>query len=520
MAASGDGSGVTEGADRESPRGFRLPPFLAGVGLGLAAWFLAGSLPGTQRATAAITATTTAWWIGGAMPLGAASLFPFAALPLSGAMPVSAVAAAYFDPILLLFFGGFLLAFGFERWGLHRRLAYGIVRRVGAGPRRLVLGLMVATAFVSMWVSNTATALLMFPIALAVVGALEEAGSGGDRNFAFAALLGVGYAASIGGVGTPVGTAPNMVFLGQYRAFFPEAPPISFARWMEACVPLVAVLLVAAWACLVLAAPPRPADPRAAALLQDRARSLGPWTVAEKRMGALFLLAALAWIFRQPIDLGGGWRAPGWSEFLPDAKAVDDAVVAVAVAFLAFLVPSGTGKGRSLLDWETAARVPWDILLLLGAGFAIAKAFEASGFSRTVGDLLLPLLRGAPPLLLVAGICAFVTFLSEFASNTATAQFMMPVLRGVAAAASLDPLLLLLPAGLAASCGFMLPIATPPNAIVFASGRIPVRRMLRVGLLVDLLGIVAITTLVFTLGGAVFGIRFEGVPSWAGSTPR
>ncbi|MCI0588651.1 MAG: DASS family sodium-coupled anion symporter [Planctomycetes bacterium] len=506
---------MTEGTDRESPLGFRLVPFLAGLGLGLAAFLLSGSLPPAQRATAAITVATTAWWIGGAMPLGAASLFPFVALPLAGAMPVGTVATAYFDPIILLFFGGFLLALGIERWGLHRRIAYGIVRRVGAGPRRLVLGLMLGTGFISMWVSNTATALLMLPIALAVVAGLEEAGAGRNENFAFCALLGVGYAASIGGLGTPVGTAPNLIFLGQYRAFFPQAPEITFFQWMVACGPLVLLLLLAAWAILTAFAPPGPGDPRVAAAVEEKARALGGWTPAEKRMGLLFLLAALGWLFRQPIELGGGWRIPGWSGLLPDPKSVDDAVVAVGVAFLAFLVPAGNEKGKSLLDWETAARVPWDILLLLGAGFAIAKAFEASGFSKTVGDLLLPAMHGAPPLLLVAGTCALVTFLSEFASNTATAQFMMPVLRGVAAAASLDPLLLLLPAGLAASCGFMLPIATPPNAIVFASGRIPVRRMVRVGLLVDLVGIAAITALVFTLGGPVFGIRFDGPPPWA-----
>ena len=506
---------MSEAEDRESPRGFRLVPFLAGLGLGLAAFLLTGSLPAAQRATAAITAATTSWWIGGAMPLGAASLFPFVALPLTGAMPVAAVASAYFDPIILLFFGGFLLALGIERWGLHRRIAYGIVRRVGAGPRRLVLGLMLGTGFVSMWVSNTATALLMLPIALAVVAGLEGAGGGRNENFAFCALLGVGYAASIGGLGTPVGTAPNLIFLGQYRSFFPQAPSITFFQWMVACVPLVFLLLVCSWVILITYARPGPVDPRVGAAVEERARALGRWTPAEKRMGALFLLAALGWLFRQPIDFGGGWRIPGWSGLLPDPKAADDAVVAVGVAFLAFLVPSGNERGKSLLDWETAARVPWDILLLLGAGFAIAKAFEASGFSKTVGELLLPAMHGAPPLLLVAGTCAFVTFLSEFASNTATAQFMMPVLRGVAAAASLDPLLLLLPAGLAASCGFMLPIATPPNAIVFASGRIPVRRMARVGLLVDLVGIAAITALVFTLGGPVFGIRFDGPPPWA-----
>jgi solute carrier family 13 (sodium-dependent dicarboxylate transporter), member 2/3/5 len=505
---------VTEGTDREGPRGFRLVPFLAGLALALAAYVLSGSLPPAQRATAAITAATTAWWIGGAMPLGAASLFPFVALPLAGAMPVGTVATAYFDPIILLFFGGFLLALGIERWGLHRRVAYGIVRRVGAGPRRLVLGLMLGTGFVSMWMSNTATALFMLPIGLAVVAAVEQAG-GRNENFAFCALLGIGYAASIGGLGTPVGTAPNLILLGQYRSFFPEAPPIPFAEWMAAGVPLVLLLLLATWAILTASAPPGPGDPRVAAIVEEKARALGRWTPAEKRMGSLFLLAALGWLLRQPIDFGGGWRIPGWSGLLPDPKAVDDAVLAVGVAFLAFLVPSGNEKGKSLLDWETAARVPWDILLLLGAGFAIAKSFEASGFSKTVGDLLLPAMHGAPPLLLVAGTCAFVTFLSEFASNTATAQFMMPVLRGVASAANLDPLLLLLPAGLAASCGFMLPIATPPNAIVFASGRIPVRGMARVGLLVDLLGIAAITAVVYTLGGPVFGIRLDGPPPWA-----
>jgi sodium-dependent dicarboxylate transporter 2/3/5 len=477
--------------------------------------------PGPARMAAAVTALTATCWLGNGLPLGPASLLPLALMPLLGALPIASVAPSYAHPILWLFFGGFVLAIGIERWGLHRRLALRIVALVGLEPSRLVLGFMIAGAFLSMWMSNTATTLLLFPIARALVDSLVRARAvegKGSEGFGFALLLGIAYACSAGGIATPIGTAPNALFLSFYGGYVAKgAPPIGFPQWMMLALPVTLILVPVIWLYLtrVSCRVPR-AHPAARAILDEEIRALPPLSSAEKRMAGLFALVALLWITRQDFRLGEAFFIPGWWRLLPveSAAAIGDGAVAVLVAILAFLVPSGRRKGEALMDWDHARRMPWDILFLLGGGVAIARAFEDTGLSAAIGLGLKPALESMPPLAMILMVCTLVTFLTEVTSNTAVIALLLPVLAGAAAAANVDPRLLLVPATLSASCAFMLPIATPPNAIVYASGLVPMAKMARTGIWMNLIGIVVITLVVWLVGTVVLGIDTGAMPDW------
>ncbi len=417
--------------------------------------------------TAAVTGLCAVWWVLEPIPIPATSLIPFAAFPLTGVLDHGSVANAYGDSLILLLLGGFVISTGLERSGAHRRLALGMVRLVGGrGGRRLVLGFMLATAAASMWISNSATALMMLPVALAIVERDESGQLGAPL------VLGIAYAASIGGLGTPIGTPPNVIFLGVYRAT--TGTEISFAKWLTLGIPAVVVLLPIAWA--VLTRRLRTDTP----LVVPHP---GPWRPAEKRILAVFGVTALAWITRtEPF---GGWS--GWL----DVRGVGDATVALAASVALFLIPSGEKSG-ALLDWESANRLPWGLLILFGGGIAIAKAFEASGLATALGAALSGI-GSLPTIAMIALVCLVVTFLTEVTSNTATTTLLMPVLAAAAIGAGIEPALMMAPAALSASCAFMLPVATAPNAIVFATGQLTVRRMATEGVWVNLLGAAGLT---------------------------
>lgn len=457
--------------------------------------FLGSSLDVKARHTAAVTAATAVCWTLEAMPLGAASLLPFALLPLLGVLPAEAVAAAYFDDTNFLFLGGMILGHALERWKLHRRLATNVVKLIGTSPRRLVLGFLLGTAFTSLWVSNTATAVMMAPIALAV---LDTSGVGreepGERAFGAALLLTVAYGSNIGGIGTPIGTGPNFAFFGQFSgggaAEGLQAP--SFLGWTAAMVPVVLALCLVAWVVLTRVTLRVPAElPKIGEGFRQVA-SLGPWSRPEVRIGIVFLAAVVLWITRS-LRIGG--EEFGWLRFLPRdlfgsvprENAITNSTIAVAVALVAFVVPAGDGTGERLAGADAIRAVPWDMLLLLGGGFAIARAFTASKLSDALGAELGPLLGGARagPLPLVVGLCLFVTFLSEVTSNTATALVMLPIAANLGRAAGVDPRVPMIAVALSASLAFMLPIGTPPNAIAFASRRIPMPAMVLAGLAVN-----------------------------------
>ena len=492
-----------------------------GLVLGPLAFLAILFLPGTgldpvQRRVAAVAAWTATWWLTSAQPVGATSLLPAALLPLLGAMDAKTVAPFYMDDLVLLFLGAFLLTRGLERWNVHRRLALFVLARVGTQPRRLVLGTMCATALISAFVNNTSTTLLMLPIALALLSAFE--GEARARSaFARALLLGVAYSASVGGITTPVGTAPNQIFLGMFRERYPEAGEISFVQWTLAWLPVVLLYLPIGWLLFTRVLFDVPAELGLGSdVVAAERRALGPWSSGEKRMAAVFALTALLWVSRADLEFGA-FTFQGWSDLLKGSLAkspVSDATVAVTLAIACFLIPSGVERGKPLLDWSTARTLPWDVLLLFGGGFALAGAFKSSGLDAVIGAELAPWIAGKPDWLVVLGVVLLVTAVSELASNVATTQVMLPIVGSAAVAAGISPLLVMIPATIAASNGFMLPVATPPNAIVFATGEIPAPTMARAGLVLDLVMAVLVTAVFTSWGRFVLGIG-SGVPDWA-----
>jgi sodium-dependent dicarboxylate transporter 2/3/5 len=497
--------------------------------LALAVWLLpapAGLGPEAQR-TAGVAAWMAVWWITEAVPIYVTGLIPLVLFPLLKVLKAGALASAYGHHFIYLFMGGFMLARAVERWNLHERIALTIVHRVGASPRRLVLGMMTATALLSMWISNTATALIMLPIGLAILA--EAASLAGTRleddpdlaSLATCLMLAIAYGANIGGMGTLVGTPPNVVFASQMAEIFPNAPGVTFLAWMEAALPLVVVFVPLAWAYLTwVAFPVRIKElPGGRRVVAERLAALPPLKGPERRVAVVFGLTALAWIFRAPIDFGFA-TLPGWAGLLGVSGWVNDTTVAIGAALVLFVVPSGPsmqGPGTTtgaLLDWETARTIPWGVLILFGGGLALASGVGDSGLSDWIGGLFTGL-SGMPMVLMVLMVCLVMTFLTEITSNTAISTLFMPVLAAAAVSIGEHPALLMFPAALSASCAFMMPVATPPNAIVFGSGYVRIPQMARAGFVLNLIGALLITVLVYGLGIPVFGIQPGQLPAWA-----
>lgn len=455
---------------------------------------------------AAVALLMAIWWISEAIPLAATALVPVALFPLLGIMPGKTTAGLYFNHIIFLFIGGFIVALAMERWNLHKRIALKLILLIGLSPRRLVLGFMAATAFLSMWISNTATTMMMVPIILAIVLKLEESADEKEvHRLTLALFLGTAYAASIGGMATLIGTPPNLSFARIYSIYFPNAPEISFASWFLFALPLSLLFLTIVWTTLVtLFCPKGKALNVDGKHLEEEYEKLGPMGFEEKAVFTVFISMALLWLTRSGLSLGT-INLPGWKTLLPDPKFADDGTVAIVMALILFLIPSRGEAGGRLMDWETAKGLPWGIILLFGGGFALAGGFKVSGLAEWVGGALAGLAT-LHPILLVLLICLTVTFLTELTSNTATTEMILPILAGLAVSIEMPPLLLMIPATLSASCAFMLPVATPPNAIIFGTGRIKIYEMARVGILLNIIGAILITVAVFTTGKAVFGI--------------
>ena len=427
--------------------------------LSIAGWEFA------PAATAAITLLCALWWIFEPIPIPFTSMIPLALFPLLGILSASQVAQAYGSPLILLLLGGFMISTAMADSGAHRRIALYMVNLFGGGSARgLVLGFMTASAVLSMWISNTATTLMLLPVALAV---LERA----DRQLAIPLLLGVAYAASIGGLGTPIGTPPNLIFMQVYGDQFGHTP--SFPEWMSWGLPVVVLMVPITGLWLT----------RGVRLSHKvKLPPVGEWTAAEKRVLSLFALTAIMWITRQ---------APfgGWSQWFGLPTANDASVALIAVIIMA-ITPDGDG-GR-LLKWEAAAKIPWGVLILFGGGIAIASAFMQSGLADHVASQL-GVLAALPTWLMILMICLIVTFMTEVTSNTATASLLMPLLAAASVATDIDPYLLMIPAAMSASCAFMLPVATAPNAVIYGSGQITVKDMARAGFVLNLAGAVVIT---------------------------
>lgn len=460
--------------EAHAPSLHRQIALFAGPLVAAAIWFYMTStgLDEKMAWTAAITALCAVWWIFEAIPIPVTSLLPLAGLPLFGILTPAEVGAAYGSPLILLMLGGFMLSTAMARSGAHRRLALMMVGWFGGhAGRQLVLGFMVAAAVLSMWISNTATSLMLLPIALAICEKLER------RRMRVGLMLGIMYGCSIGGIGTPIGTPPNLIFMRVYAENTGIEP--TFADWMGWALPVVIIMipLAALW----LSRGMRQGDKID---LPDQ----GPWRTEEIRTLAVFVVTALLWITRQ--EPFGGWSG------LLGLESANDASVSLLAVVAMFLVPNG--KGQKLLDWETAVTIPWGVLILFGGGVAIASGFAQSGLSAEVGEALSGL-STLPIFLVIALLCLAVSFLTEVTSNTATAALLMPILAAAALAADLDPKLLMIPAAMSASFAFMLPVATGPNAIVFGSGVFTIEEMAKEGFVLNILGAIVISTVLAAL---------------------
>jgi len=499
-------------SERRSPKGVLatagliLGPLAAGAVLTLT---LDPDNPAVTR-TAAVALWMAIWWITEAVPLAATALLPIVLFPALGVLSGGEIAAQYFDPIICLFLGGFMIALAMQRWNLHKRIALWILLLIGGGPRRVLLGAMIATAFLSMWISNTAASMMMVAIMLAIILELEEElGTERVARFATGLLLGVAYAASIGGIATLVGTPTNLSFARIFKVQFPEAPSISFATWFAFASPISLVLLAITWGFLSLIFV-RSSDGISLnrRTLHEQYRSLGPMKFAELVVLIDFALLIALWLTR------GSASKWGWSQLFNEPGYLNDGTAALAMALLLFMIPARNKEKSRVLDWETAARLPWGIVLLLGGGFALATGFSESGLSAWIGDQM----AGGgdlQPAILVASVCTILTFLTELTSNTATTEMALPVLASVAIGIGCHPLLLMIPATLSCSCAFMMPVATPPNAIVFGTGRLQIGDMVKTGVVLNLIGIVVIVTGVLLLGPAILDLDFTSVPAWA-----
>lgn len=445
--------------------------------------------------TAALLVLMAIWWATEAIPIPATSLLPLVVLPLAGAGSPREVGADYSHPIVLLLLGGFVIAMGIERWGLHKRIALNVVSRVGSSPGMLIFGFMIATALLSMWISNTATTLMMVPIALSAAATLGNRGSA----FATALLLGICYAASIGGVATPIGTPTNLIAKAWLETEFGLS--IGFPQWMAFGVPAMLLMIPVAWWAVTRGMPTLAGGASMAEDIVHQKRALGRITAPEFRAALIFGVVALLWVNR--LWIVEALAESGWPLLKSYGESVDT-MIAISGAVAMFLVPAGGDARRMILNWEEAERLPWGVLVLFGGGIALGNAVSRTGLSAWIGTHL-EILSILPPIVFIAAVVALVIFLTELTSNVATMTTIAPILGALAVATGVAPESLLAPAAVAASCAFMLPVATAPNAIVFASGAVPISQMIRKGLHVNLIGIVIITAIGYWIAPLAFG---------------
>ncbi len=459
------------------------------------------------RKVAAVAALMAIWWITEAAPLAATALLPVALFPATGVMKASEATAPYANHLIFLFLGGFLIAVTMQRWNLHRRIAVFTIRLVGTETDRIILGFMVATAFLSMWISNTATAMMMVPIGMAVIGQVDSCDTYGGEDcaagaptvsgFGPALMLSIAYSASIGGVATLIGTPPNVILAGFIESAFGRS--VSFLSWMAVGLPLSIVMLVFTWLYLTRVAfrLGHGELPGGMACIDDEARGIGPISPAEKKVLAVFFLVAAGWVLRGFFQAG----------------MIADSTIAIIGAILLFLIPADMTSGEFLLDWKTASQVPWDVIILFGGGLSLAAGFRTSGLDLWIGERL-AFLHNANYLTLISAAALLTIFLTEVTSNTATSAMLIPVISGVAISMSIHPYGPILAVCIAASYAFMLPVATPPNAVVFGSRQVTITQMVRTGLVLNIFGWLLITAVVGLLMPLLWSIDPAALPSW------
>lgn len=457
-------------------------------------WLFTDLDPANRQTTlmAGITVWMCVWWFTEAVSLAVTALIPVLMLPVLGISDCKSVSQQYTDSIIFLFIGGFMLAFAIEKWHLHKRIALKILSVVGTKPSTVLFGVMISTYLISNWISNTATTMMLFSAVFALIQETKHYIEKNSGKFAAALLLGLAFSATIGGLATPVGTPPNMYFFKAYKEAFPLNTDLNFLKWSAIGYPISFTFLMCTYFVLnfyfirkkvVLTIEK--------SYFKKAYNELGKFSWEEKWVFALFISCILMWFTRADIDFGT-FKFKGWNHIFPVPKFVDDAFVALLAALLLFLIPSKANKGEALLIWEDAKKLRYDIILMFGSGFALAYGFEVSGLSNWLAGSL-HVLEGVHPLFLILGICVVVTIISEFASNIASIQLAIPVMIALQKDLQVPPLLLMMPATFAASLGFMLPVATAANTIVFGTKEIQIKDMLRVGIVLDLLGILVIT---------------------------
>jgi sodium-dependent dicarboxylate transporter 2/3/5 len=430
------------------------------------------------------------WWSTEAIPIPATALLPIVLVPALGLGTIGQATAPYANPIIFLFLGGFTLGLAMQRWNLHRRIALLTLKAMGDQPKRQIAGFMLATAFLSMWVSNTATAIMMLPIGLSVVAMMDNSNPEGVRKYATALLLAIAYSASIGGIATLIGTPPNALL----AAYLSENQGISvgFAQWMVLGVPVTLVMLVLTWWWLTRRDFGIGQASDSGQMIRDELAKLGVMSRGERLVAVVFVITATAWIFRPLLS----------ASLMP---WLSDTGIAIAAAIAMFLIPVDTRQGTFVLDWDSANKLPWGVLLLFGGGLAMAGVISSSGLAEWIAGSL-GVAGVLPTIVMMVIVASVIIFLTEVTSNTATAAAFLPLLGALAMAQEVSPLLLTVPAAIAASCAFMMPVATPPNAIVFSSGHMQISDMIKAGFALNLMGIVVVTLITYGLLGLVFSL--------------
>ncbi|MCY7778016.1 SLC13 family permease [Bacillus haynesii] len=493
----------------EKPPSYKTPQkigLLLGPALFFAVllFFFPEGLSYEGRMVLATTLWVAVWWITEAVPIPAASLLPIVLLPLTGALEGAAVTSSYGDPIVFLFLGGFLIALAMERWNLHKRIALNIISVVGTSTSRIVLGFMAATGFLSMWVSNTAAVMMMLPIGTAIIHQVSAVMkserkdlAGEEAKFSKALIFSIGYAGTIGGLGTLIGTPPNIILAANIKKLY--GVEVSFGGWMAFAVPVVVILLVAVWLYLTKVAHPIKMKelPGGKELILEEKRKLGKMSFEESMVLLVFGFAAFMWVTRTFL----------WDDKIP---GIDDTMIAIFAASLLFLIPS-LNKGGRVLDWSVSKDLPWGILLLFGGGLALATGFKETGLAEWIGGRL-TVLDGFNFVVIVVISTALVLFLTEITSNTATATMILPVLASLALALNVHPYALMVPAAMAANCAFMLPVGTPPNAIIFASGKLKISEMVRTGFVINIFTLILIVGAVFYILPHLWGVDLTVFP--------
>lgn len=476
-----------------------------------------GMSPSAKKA-AAVTLLMATWWVTEAIPIAVTGLVPLVLFPVLGVLGAGDTAANYGKNFILLLLAGFFIAKAIETSNLHRRIALLVIKSLGTSRRRIILSFMIACAFLSMWIANVATALMMLPIGVAIIVREEQSSDKEETsNFGLALMLSIAYSCSIGGVGTLIGTPPNLVFAGVLSNLYPDAPEIGFVQWMMIGIPLVIVFVPITWLYLVKYFKISGTFAGSREVIDGELKSLGSMTTHETRVLVIFVLTALAWIFRRDFVFDS-FVVPGWASLLGIDAYVHDATVAVLAAVLLFIIPAGTKtedgqRGARLLTWKAAETVPWWIILIVGGGYAIANSFAVTGLAEWIGQSL-SFVISLPTVLLVLAVVATMTFVTEINSNTATANIFLPILGAMAVAGHAHPFLLMIPGTIACTFAFMLPSSTGPNTVIFGSGRVTVPQMASAGLFLNFLGIVTITLVMYLMVLPLLGIT-QDLPAWA-----